>query len=231
MTHNRGDQSCRIVVLLIACLLVFLPERSAPSLAQQGAESERTTYRVNDRPDSGIAYEKVARFKLATRKKEYHVGETVGLAFAMLNVSDKSVYFLRLEWPDFSFRVGAGPEQRLPPFLLVHRAVLPDNFNLLEPNQTVSGSMLLLAGCPGKYNRKAEGLKNRTLEIDDRTGFEQGRFGNLEQGCIPFSTAGEYTITALYANAAVVEDRERAGTKTAVGSIRSEPLTIVITDK
>ena len=230
MSHNRLRHSCLVAASLTVLLSVlFVSGGLGRTLAQDDSKSKRITYRSTARPDLVTDYDKVARFKLATRKKEYRVGESVALAYAMLNASENPVFFLRPRFPDFFLKVGAGQEQRLPVFLFVHLSTLPDSFDLLEPGSFVSGSTLLIAGCPrGNEAPKHIENKNASDEIDDRTIFEQGSFGNLEEGCIPFSAPGNYTITAEFGNATVLEDPQHLGAKTAVGRIRSEPLTISI---
>src|SRR5688500_126601 len=55
----------------------------------------RTLTSVEDHPKLGIEYTQVARFKLASRKTEYRVGEIISVDVAMLNASKTPNCFLK----------------------------------------------------------------------------------------------------------------------------------------
>jgi hypothetical protein len=229
MSLNRLGLCHLLAALLVLSSALLIGGGSGPALAQDDAERVKSLHRNTSRPELASPYERVARFKLATRKKEYQVGETVGLAYALLNVSPSPAYFLKPRFPDFYVKAGAGAEQRVPIFLLVNFGIQLDSFELLEPGTFANGSTLLIAGCSrGNTASSNSGGKSTEVEADERAYFEQGSFGNIESGCIPFSKPGDYTITAEVGNDIVVEDAEHAGALTTVGKIRSEPLTIRI---
>jgi hypothetical protein len=176
-----------------------------------------------------VDYGKVARFKLGTRKKEYRVGETVGIILAVFNTSDHPAFFLQPEWPHFKLKFGAGQEHVVVPFIPGNSVISPENMTLLPPSHTLSGSMLFIAGCPSP-NKDTEVREPLGDSVNDRATFESGRLGIIERACLAFSGPGDYTITAELDNPYVLEDSDNPSVKTAVGQIRSEPLTIRITD-
>jgi hypothetical protein len=84
-------------MILGICLMLGCQAISYPLVEQR--QKERPTAReyladVKKRRDLGADYGRVARFRLASRKTTYHVGEMVTIDLAMMNVSEVLCSFI-----------------------------------------------------------------------------------------------------------------------------------------
>lgn len=99
-------------------------------------------------------------------------------------------------------------------------------------------SFQLLVGCDGA-DLKARFQAIEKLQEEEHHGgeriffkglFDRDLFVNWGQACFAVKNPGRYVITAAQSNDTVLVSSDRPKVKTAVGRIRSTPLTITITD-
>src|SRR5262245_29970443 len=89
---------------LAALVMVTLPltsyqyrgGSSAITSSSRTSQEQDKWARVKDRPELGVDIGTVATFKIASRKKIYHLGEMVNIDLALLNTSDQPIFFQRL---------------------------------------------------------------------------------------------------------------------------------------
>jgi hypothetical protein len=173
-------------------------------------------------PHLTIDYSKTVRFKLASHKPTYRVGELLALDLALLNEKDDLIFTSIPASPNLYFRRQSGLDLLVTPYIITRSSITIDSFKLLKRDQWVSHSILLLIGC------KNESFLAKKDELEDRQYFEQNKFVNRGEGCIGISQLGEYTLTAELSNAYVVISPDNKTVKTTVGVIKSEPLTITV---
>jgi hypothetical protein len=192
---------------------------------QQRPAKQDTVNRLENRRDLGLEYASAAKLKLASRKKTYHLGEMISLDLAMLNTTKAPIFFSRLLQPNFYVRDHRGNSMDIVPYLVVESAPSPDLYALIQPDEIMTKSFDVLAGC----DKKA--FENLNNGIDDRDGkdlFERDRFVNWGQLCLKVAQPGTYSITIEQNNHDVVISANGSNAKTAIGVIRSTPLTIEI---
>jgi hypothetical protein len=102
-----------------------------------------------------------------------------------------------------------------------------EGFTLVLPNRVVMTSRDLLANCDGRAFEQWQSAF-ATARGGRSPVFENGTFINFGQGCLRDLKPGRYQIIARLKNQHVVLKQKQLGSKTAVGSIESLPLTIDI---
>lgn len=181
------------------------------------------------RPDLELGYSKAAKFKLASRKTEYHVGEKITLDAAMINVSGAPIFLRKMDEPVL---LQASDEQgnkvKIISYINATYVLTPGSYTLFKPNEMDYMSLDLLAGCD---ERAFEYLRAQIDDEDDKAAFEQNLFVSFGRGCLDTIRPGTYTITALVSNDHVLTRAAGVSYKTATGSIVSSPLTIKITER
>jgi hypothetical protein len=193
---------------------------------------------ANIRPDLAVDFAAVAKFKLASRKTTYRIGEIISIDMAMLNTSSKPVFILdaRAAGVEFSATDGSGGEVGVGSYELVNHALTHDAYRRVEPDYAIFKHFYLLAG----YDKQASTITQEKVKLgraEERMGpanyfkqsFDRNLFINLGDGYLDAKATGAYTISASYSNDTVVI-APGSGDKTAVGSIVSSPLTITITE-
>jgi hypothetical protein len=213
------------LILILVILFCF-----QPVFGQQPKKGELPIMRVlskEKRPDLAIEYSRVARFKVASHKQTYHIGELISLDMAVLNISEKPIFFAKISQPQFYLYDDQGQEQKVVPYIIVCLAINIDSFELLEPKIMTLESMQLLLGCDDRpFNQINDGSDDK----DDKRVFENNQFINYGRACLNIRKPGTYTIKARLRNDHVVESVDDPNVKTAVGAIESELLTIKVID-
>jgi hypothetical protein len=193
---------------------------------------------LRKRPDLGSNYAQVAKFKLASRKATYRVGEMITIDVAIMNVSDAPVFLHKLNRPSLKLKAQdrKGASVSINDYYTVLEGVAPQSFRRIEAGHILFESFQLLAGCDDA-NLKARFEASKKLEEEEHGGgervffkglFERDLFVNFGQSCFSANTPGTYTITAEQSNDTVVVSSNRPKVKSAVGTIRSTPLTLTI---
>lgn len=194
---------------------------------------------IKKRPDLGVDYARVANFKLASRKTTYRVGEMISIDLAIMNTSDSPVFFHELNRPSVALeaRDQGGTVVLINDYTTALEATSLESYRETKPSHLVLASFQLLAGCTSDVDAFLEHKYKLSLE-DFQSGeagyfrrlFEDALFVNWGQACFASKKPGKYAITAEQSNDAVLVSPQKPKMKTAVGTIRSTPLTITITD-
>lgn len=198
--------------------------------------NRRYVERVRKQPALGVDYARVAKFKLASRKTSYRTGELISLDFAMLNTAEVPVFFSQeLSYPSF-IKLKAtdekGTEVGVFEYEVFQLGVRTNSYTLLNANGIVTGTIHLLAGCEERSlfaKAKIKAVEDAGA-LQDRAAFERDLFVSWGDFCLNAAGPGKYTITAEMTNEFVVGSPCEPTIKTAVGTIRSTPLTITITE-
>lgn len=194
---------------------------------------------VKARPDLGIEYARVGKFKLGSRKTTYRVGEMVNLDLVVVNVSDTPVFFHKLSRPLLEFNANDenGQQILLNDYTTALEATSPQAYQRVEPGHLTFTSFQLLAGCTPELDAFLEQKNKLALEQHGRGEpayfkglFDRDLFVNWGQACLAIKKPGKYTITAEQFNDTVVVSSGGPRVKTAVATIRSTPLVITIID-
>lgn len=199
-----------------------------PSLAQESYSANTTRRptlkRVGQNPELGIDYALTAKLKVASRKTTYRVGEMITLDIALLNTSDRKVFFHVLNEPKLQVTDKTGKITDVILSMPVYKAVTPDSYEIVNPKEITNRTYMLLAGCD-----EAVGSIDWGADITDAEIFEKERFISRGQACLKLSSPGEYTIVAKQSNQFVIVSG-RKNIKTAIGTISSPPFSITIID-
>lgn len=230
-----------IIALLILCGSLFT--NSEYVIGQSPAQkklnrSVQDIYDKQERPQYGVEGSSVSSFKVVTRKQNYHLDEMIGLDLAVLNRSDKPIFFHKFAFPHITLKVtdDKGKSIDVTPPIIQCEGVSHESFLLIEPKAIEVESIQLVVGCNSesiKAHDKAEELfhkaeeSNPAMEIERET-FERNLFINIGDACLRIDKPGTYTIVAELHNDFVATNRDKV--KTAVGKISSVPLTITITE-
>jgi hypothetical protein len=231
------------VTNMIICI-VLTGSVTAQQLIRKSGQKQLASPRVSieevkKRPDLGVDYGRVSRFKLASRKATYRVGEMIGIDIAILNSSDAPFFIHKLERPtlELTAQDRNGAPVSINAYYTVLEGVAPDSYERVEPDRILSGTFYLLAGCDDG-GLKAYFQARHNLEEEEHRGggeavffkglFERDLFVNWGEACLDIKKPGKYAIIAEQQNDAVVVSGSKV--RTAVGKIRSAPLTLTITD-
>lgn len=217
-----------VITITTAAVMILFGQSMAMERNHQKAQrpAKRDMLdRSENRPDLGIEYATAAKLKLASRKTKYRLGEMISLDLAMLNTTKTPVFFYRLLQPNFDVSDHRGNSVDIVPYLIVEPAPGSDLYTLLQPGEIMTKSFEVLAGC----DKKALENLSKGLDKKDKDLFEQDGFVNWGQLCLRAVRPGTYTITVEHGNSDVVISANGPNAKTAIGVIRSTPLTIEIT--
>jgi hypothetical protein len=139
---------------------------------------------------------------------------------------------------DLEARDAKGASVSINTYHTVLEGVAPKSYERVEPGYILSDTFQLLAGCESS-GLKAYFQATKKLEQEEHDGgervffrglFERDLFVNWGEGCLAIKSPGTYTITAEQSNDTVVVSSRGPKVKTAVGTIRSTPLVITITE-
>lgn len=214
-----------LVTITVAAVILSAQPVRVEHEHQHLPTQKGTLDRSKNRPDLGLGYADAAKLKLASRKKKYRLGEMVSLDLAVLNSASSRVFFRRLLQPNFYVTEHRRGSAAIVPYLIVEPAPTPQLYTLLQPGEIMTESLEVLAGCDKKaLQNLTQGLDKSSKEL-----FEQNRFVNWGEFCLRVTRPGLYTITVEQINNDVVTTADEPNTKTAIGVIRSTPLTIEIT--
>lgn len=201
------------------------------------ASLQRTVSDIQERPQLGIEYSRVAQFKLASRKRSYRIGEMFSLDVAMLNTANAQVFFHKPSGPTLTInaRDDKGAEITVTPTSMDLEAVIPQSYLLLDSNEVIVGSLQVLAGCNvegvAAFDEARQKFNKEVHQGQVKYGkglFERNLFINWGDACLRLTQPGTYTITVEITNQHVVVSSCESSLKTAVGNLISTPLTITV---
>jgi hypothetical protein len=180
---------------------------------------------LEKRPDLGVEYSQIARFKLASRKSVYHVNEIISIDLAILNTSATPIFFRHLSEITINVSNKKGEVLSATPYLNIFKLDTPESFDPVGGSKMTISWYHLLVGCREWRAHQTQLSRQRA---DEKSVFEQGLFTSWGRACLDIEQPGEYTIVAEQKNGSVVVASDRKNIKTAVGTIRSAPLTFTI---
>ena len=207
---------------------------------QQDFSAQQAVERLKVRPDLGVDYARVAKFKLASRKLTYRASEMISIDLAMMNVSDAPAFFHRLSRPSLDFKAqdANGKSVSINTYYVVLEGLSPDSYQQIEPGYVLSDSFQWLLRCDDSGLQSFFEAREKLLKEERHGGealffkglFERDLFVNWGEACFAVNSPGRYTITAEQSNDTVIVSPRGPAVKTAVGTIRSTPLVITITE-
>lgn len=190
----------------------------------QTIKNNRWVESAKSRPDLSVKFDSVAQLKIAVRKSTFHIGEMIDLNIAVLNSSKKGVFFPLMLDPQIDVQSPSDESVKVRLYGTAERTMVPSSFTLLAPSEADTASFQLLAGCDRRAFSKSNSADN------DRIAFDENLFVNWGRACLSLTRPGTYVLTAEIHNDYVIVSRRHEDTKSAVGKIRSNPLTITIVD-
>ncbi len=205
----------------------------------QEPPAHRGTSDLRSRAQLGDEYSSVARFKIASRKHTYHIGEMISIDLAILNTARAPVFFHKLLVPSITLNVrnDTGIEGSIREYTTILEGIVPESYELLQPSNIVLGSFQLLAGCKGEWLSAFEQARRKLNEetrqnrVNYQEGlFERDLFVNWGDACLALQRPEHFIVTVEQTNDHVIVSPCEAGIRTAVGTIRSNPLAITIVE-
>ena len=201
--------------------------------------AQQTILDIQERPEMGVAYSRTAALKLASRKRSYRFGEVVSLDLAMLNTGNKHAYFHKLSGPTISLEAfdKTGAEVGITPNVIALEGVVPGSYSLLNPGRILIGSIQMLIGCKvegasafDEARRKLDEDVRQKLALYDEAIFERDLFVNWGEACLRTDEPGSYDLVVKVSNSHVILAGRQIASKTAVGIIRSNKLSLTISE-
>jgi len=229
--------------IFFVCLGLFVSESYMVSHGQvrqhKVVSAQRGVSDIVEQPRLGVEFSKVAKIKLATRKVSYRIGEMISLDVAILNTSVTPVFFHKLSGPliTISARDESGTDTPVFERVGTLEATAPESYSLIEPNEILIGRFDILSSC-ALEELTAFDKRNHEFDLDvhnQRIGygkglFERDLFVNVGYACLSLKRPGTYMFFIEVNNKYVITSRGAKQFKTAVGTFKSEPLTIAITE-
>lgn len=207
-------------LLLVVPFLLSIPFSAVEQTPTAGAADKPNVVSAASFPALEVAYQKVAQFKLASRKAEYHLGELITLDAATLNRSNEQIFLLSATPPSFELSDLAGKKLNVVPYGVIERAASSSSFTLTDPADFVVNSSTLLIGC----DEEAFAAEHADSALNS---FQRNLFVSRGTACLMVQRPGVYYIKATLSNKNVVVSSS-ARNKTAVGEIESNVLRIKV---
>jgi hypothetical protein len=205
----------KLVVALLVSL--FVHELAAIVAVSQATSSQERTRlaRFEDRPKLGVNISKVARLRMSVDKTVYRSGDVVKLELSQMNISSEPSYFLKLgNVAVFSSDKLGNVTQGIPMTGVIEVMPVAQTYAALNPGEAFSSTRQLLPEC-------------------DRPSFERtnAHLTPIEKGfflCLDLKRPGRYTIYCEITNWFVLVTPDMTIVRTAVGTLRSNPVTITV---
>jgi hypothetical protein len=207
-------------MLILAAFGNRFSVRAQQTRFQSSAKAEHLVSKES-RPDLAIEWQKVAKVKIVTRKEGYRVGEMINIDIAVINESESPVFFRPIDAPKLLVRDHAGRSVTTVPYVVRELSWTPSLFELVSQDEFLTHSFSLLAGCDTRAFEQINSTSN------SRELFDKNLFLNWGDSCLQIADPGTYFITAEFVNK-MVRTSAKSAFRTAVGSLKSEPLKITI---
>jgi hypothetical protein len=229
----------RILVTVVVATMVLASSSVAIGQAWQNKPNlaHRVTKDRRERPGLGIEYSLAAKVKLASRKSSYRLGEMIGFDIAVLNASNKPVFFHKLSGPTMVLKVfdERGAVVGISPRIIALEGIVPEAYSLLGPGEILIGSSQVLTGCNSEElvafdnaRQKLDEDVRRNVAKYDEALFERNLFTDWGDGCLRIQRSGTYTFVVEVSNQHVIVSAREPNIRTAVGVVRSQPFEIHI---
>jgi hypothetical protein len=228
------------VIALVALTALSIQEHTAVAQEKRCTESEllrsRHLEQLKKRPDLGIDYARVTKFKLASRKTTYRMDELINLDLAMLNTFTAPVFFKDLAGNSLIITVldEKGAEVEVKSYFFTTEIATEEQYKKERPEEMIGGTFQLLAGWGEGvkaylrgHNKLAEDFGQGKVDLH-RGVFDRDLFVSLGNAGLDLKSPGTYTVTAEMSNDYVIASTCEPGVKTAVGKFRSTPLNLTI---
>jgi hypothetical protein len=216
-----------VTALTLVSVLLLLDHETANSLGPTSlAQQPDHIAQVDKRPELSIPILDTARFKVASRKTTYHIGEMIDVDLAILNTSDRRVYFRRLSNAEVFLSKANHRKEKSVDYIMTEVTPIPETYALLDTHEMFSATYRLLAGCD---QRAFQQVRAQLATTESRIVFEKELFLNWGDSCLQIRRPGIYSLTFAVSNWFVVVPSSPTGFQTAVGTLESKPLTITIT--
>jgi hypothetical protein len=219
----------RAVLISLGVMLILLlcdPEtQSRIFLTPVTQEADRIA-QFEKRPELGTDILNVSSFKIASRKTHYHLGEMIDVNLAILNTSDRTLYFRRLYNAEVYSSSGTDKKKKTLEYIMKEVMPTPETYTLLDQHKMFSASYQLLAGCD---QRAFQHARAQLAAKESRVIFEKELFLSWGNSCLPVTRPGVYSLTFVVSNWFVVVPSSGVAVQTGVGTLESNPLTITIT--
>jgi len=226
------------MLVIMAMLLGAHQTVNSQTRRCQEPPARRGTIDLKARPRLGVEYSSMATFKIASRKNTYHIGEMISVDLAILSTARAPVFMHKLLVPSITLNARndrGGGEAGIRAYTTILEGIVPQAYELLQPSEIILGSFQLLAGCNVEGLSAFAQVRNKLNEevhqnqANYQKGlFERDLFVNWGDACLALQQPGSFTITVEQTNDHVIVSPCEPGIRTAVGTIRSNPLAITI---
>ncbi len=214
------------IVVIAAVILCNHYSSSGQNKGNRNSSGHLDIAEAKERPDLCIDYSSVAQFKLASRKLIYRKGEIISIDSAIINMSNTPTFFQSLNNATILVRDDRGTDVSVNEYAIIDSFVTPKSYSLVQPSKITIGRSLWVIGCE-EWQVYEE--KSSKLDIEDqKSRYVQELFTYHGGGCLNITRPGTYIFTAEIENDFAIVSSGRAKIKTAIGSIRSSPLSITI---
>ena len=212
-----------IVVMIAVFCLTVSESRSQLFAAGTNALSDARTDRTERHPSLGIELSRSAQLKIFVRRTEYRVNDILLLEIGMWAKNSEAIYLPTDLNADLKVEDGSGKEKGV-------RGYYPsDYFNssfVLSKNALIYRTYHVVVGCEKSDDDDSEQF---VPESDDpQFLFENNFFQTIPEGCIDVAAHQRIKLSVELENDKVVLTKDRAGKKTAVGTIQSNAVFINI---
>lgn len=226
-------------MMMVGLLFVGQQWRAGQSKRCVDPSARRGVGDPKARPQLGAEYSSAARFRIASRKTTYHIGEMISVDLAMLNTERAPTFFHKPLVPGITVTAQdeKGRMVNINSYATILEGVVPQSYVLLQRGEILLGSFQLLAGC-NLGELSAFETARRKLNEEQRQNpsnyqegiFSRNLFVNWGDACLAFQQLGTFTITVEQTNDHVIVSPCEPNVKTAVGTIRSTQLTVTIVE-
>lgn len=212
-----------LMAALIGLILPIAQQNGSPISLLASNQSDSGVARQSARPDLAVKISDIARFRITSPKTVYRLGETITVNMSILSSSQERVCFLNPVIAEAYLMDKKGNQTRIRPYLDGEIIPSAEAYILSGSGRVSSGSRNLFFQCG---RRSVESLKASLPAIDQKSSTESIF---PYSGCLDVKTPGTYTLFFEITNWLVVVRSDQPGVRTAVGTLKSNKLTITLT--
>lgn len=226
-----------MLFLILPSIIVYGQNSKVPN-SHVPATKNLSLIEPGDARASGLKFDdsRYIRSKISSRKREYRIGELMGLDFAILNNFSEPLFFLMPSPQTISLSGydANGNLVEVPYFSASQVGLSTLMYELTNPGNLLAGRVYLAVGCNNAnkaIEKKARILEEASLDQVDQRGrrfFEEDLFVFEGDGCINVSRPGDYKIEAeMESSKKIMLSPSRA--KTLVEVIKPKPFEFKVT--
>lgn len=211
------------IALKIAWPMIFVMVNSVMSLSQTGMPSILED--AVKHPELSVDISKVAKAKIFLPKRSYRFEEFITLDVGLLVSTNEGIYF-----PNYlNYRVLIKDKTERPVYLSTIRS--DDKLPIFEKqtNTIIKHSLAIVVGCENGVVRDLDKSIDALKDSDDpKEIFERNLFRTAPDVCIDVNEPTQVDISVEIYNQWVVAGNQGVKSKTAVGRIKSNTLSLII---